>query len=79
MTNEILIAHIQMGDTGEQLVRISIKSGSRTLSGFATADQARGIARSIVEIAGCCDANNARADSVAAQLLEKFQRGEDEA
>lgn len=79
MADQISIAQIQMDETGEQLVRIGINSGRHLLSVVATADEARAIAGSIVECARRCDADNARADAIAAQFLEKFKRQEGQA
>lgn len=79
MADQISIAQLQADETGDQLIRISISSGLCKLSVVAAADEARAIAASIIECARRCDEDSAKANAIAAGLLEKFKRQEGKA
>ena len=68
-------------DTGEHCVGIAhdLDDGRRVVQARFDSTTARAIAADLIRFADACDATNARADAVAAQLLEKFMHQEDEA
>ncbi len=75
------VAMLVSADTGEHCVGIAhaLDDGRRVVQARFDSLTARAIAADLIRFADDCDTANARADAVAAQLLEKFMHQEDEA
>ena len=74
------VALLINADTGEHCVGIAHElDGGRVVQARFDSTTARAIAADLIRFADECDTVNAQADAVAAQLLEKFMRQEDEA
>lgn len=71
------VALLINANTGEHCVGIAHELGDgRVIKAHFDPATARAIAADLLRYADGCDAANARADSVAAQLLEQFKRQE---
>ena len=81
MAGDTQVALLVNADTGEHCVGIAheLDDGRRVVRARFDSTTARAIAADLIRFADECDATNARADAVAAQLLEKFMRQEDNA
>ncbi|MDD3328884.1 MAG: hypothetical protein PHW25_17520 [Zoogloea sp.] len=81
MAGDTQVALLVNADTGEHCVGIAhaMDDGRRVLQARFDALTGRAIASDLIRFADDCDTANARADAVAAQLLEKFMHQEDEA
>lgn len=67
------VALLMNADTGEHCVAIAHGlSGGRVVQAHFDSTTARAIAADLIRFADECDAMNARADAVTAQLLEKY-------
>lgn len=80
MPGDTQVALLVNADTGEHCVGIAHDlDDGRVLQARFDSLTARAIAADLIRFADDCDTANARADAVAAQLLEKFMHQEDEA
>ena len=80
MPGDTQVALLVNADTGEHCVGIAHDlDDGRVVKARFDSLTARAIAADLIRFADDCDTANARADAVAAQLLEKFMRQEDEA
>ena len=78
---DIQVAMLVSADTGEHCVGIAhaLDDGRRVVQARFDSLTARAIAADLIRFADDCDTANARADAVAAQLLEKFMHQEGKA
>lgn len=80
MPGDTQVALLVNADTGEHCVGIAHDlDDGRVLQARFDSLTARAIAADLIRFADDCDTANARADAVAAQLLEKFMHQEGKA
>lgn len=80
MPGDTQVALLVNADTGEHCVGIAHElDGGRVVQAHFDSTTARAIAADLIRFADECDAVNAQADTVAAQLLEKYVKHEKEA
>lgn len=73
MPGDTQVALLVNADTGEHCVGIAYElDGGRVVQAHFDSTTARAIAADLIRFADECDAVNAQADTVAAQLLEKY-------